>query len=239
MDLEIGKKKTRTQTKPSPAAHPVRPTLLSPSLRQPTLLTRSACHRVSRSQQAARFPDLTHLACVPSRAHNSALAAPSRGRAPAHALSPSNPGPACQPRSEHARQRRADTLAPALCNRPTLAHRSTPAQPTFAPVRLTGGPQLSAPISRKPRPRLSRCAPGPARQRHSRSAARPTDGPGPPASSVSPASPGRATARHDSRPGDLAGLPIRARTPRSPALPFLTPAAPLRRHPIPLAPHEP
>ena len=158
MDLEIEKKKTRTQTKPArqptqsgPHSSPARPVTARP-----------------RSQQAARFPDLTHRVCVPSRAHNSALAAPSRGRAPAHALSPNNPGPACQPRSEHARQRRADTLAPALCNRPTLAHRSTPTQPAFAPVRLTSGPHLSAPLSRKPRPRLSRCAPGPARQRHSR-----------------------------------------------------------------------
>ena len=36
--------------------------------------------------------------------------------------------------------------------------------------------------------------------------------------------------------GEVAGIPI---PPQSPALPFLTPAAPLRRHPIPLAPHEP
>jgi len=36
--------------------------------------------------------------------------------------------------------------------------------------------------------------------------------------------------------GEAAGIPI---PPQSPALPFLTPAAPLRRHPIPLAPHKP
>ena len=176
------KKKKPSQPKTPAPAQPSRPSSsLSFSSRQPcpprsTQLARPAppsspARPVTarpRSQQAARFPDLTHRACVPSRAHNSALAAPSRGRAPAHALSPSNPGPACQPRSEHARQRRADTLAPALCNRPTLAHRSTPTQPAFAPVRLTAGPHLSVPLSRKPRPRLSRCALGPARQRHSR-----------------------------------------------------------------------
>ena len=180
---------------------------------------------------------MAHRACVPSRAHSSALAAPSHGRAPAHALSPSNHGPACQPRSEHARQRRADTLAPALSNRPTLAHRSTPAQPTFAPVRLTGGPHLSAPISRKPRPRLSCCAPGPARQRHSRSLARPRPfpsltsrphGSGP--SSSHP--PGRnGLARHADFPGELPPSSAHAKTNRRPT--NRSPSLPSSSHPRP------
>jgi len=135
----------------------------------------------------------------------------------------------------------AQFLARRLARSPPRGH--TCASPFSRTTRPTPQAQLAPACSRSTRSpsRASpaRCAPGPARQRHSRSAARHTDGPGPPASSVSPASPGRATARHDSRPGDLAGLPIRARTPRSPALPFLTPAAPLRRHPIPLAPHKP
>jgi len=111
--------------------------------------------------------------------------------------------------------------------RPTLwpSSRQRTRVPRPAHPRSACSLSLTAPQAHPPAPQPAlpasvphRLPPGPARQRSSL-----------------PFLPGSAQ-RPPGITGEVAGIPI---PPQSPALPFLTPAAPLRRHPIPLAPHEP
>ena len=161
------------------------------------------------------------------------ISAPSRGRAPAHALSPSNPGPARQ-RHSRAQPAKREAQLPSFLSR---------AQPVFLLPDLLQrpGPAHASASSSTPRPvsTLSPAARRPPRSlAHGPHAAQPanalppTDQPGPPVIPVLPTVTrcnGRAPSRPEISP---AFLPVPSRRDPRP-YPLNTPRTPCTRHPIP------
>ena len=179
----------------------------------PTLL--SPKPSLSKPHGPAFFPPAAFP--TPRRGPFSSLAC----SAPRPSVSPLTPaGPANQP--------------------PACSHASAgPSRPhSLSPLRDADrpGPPASAAHSARRTPRVSPDGPVPHASAHTRTLSPTRCHAGPARQRPSlPFRPGSAQ-RPPGITGEAAGIPI---PPQSPALPFLTPAAPLRRHPIPLAPHKP